>query len=186
MQFNCSVEATHFDEAIAGWRLRLKDGRELTCRFVIMTLGLLSIPTLPLYKGMNAFKGPSFHTFHWPHTSLSMDGKNIAVIGTGATGIQVIAESYERIHRSNLIGMGVLPLEFMPNVNAESLSINGFELFSVEDIKPGDRTANIIISNKDNKSHGFEVTVRIDTPKEWEYFQHGGILQYVIRGLVST
>ena len=97
MQFNCSVEATHFDEAIAGWRLRLKDGRELTCRFVIMTLGLLSIPTLPLYKGMNAFKGPSFHTFHWPHTSLSMDGKNIAVIGTGATGIQVIAEIADKV-----------------------------------------------------------------------------------------
>ena len=108
--------------------------------------------------------------------------KGVSLLGVKA----VIAESYERIHRSNLIGMGVLPLEFMPNVNAESLSINGFELFSVEDIKPGDKTANVIISNKDNKSHGFEVTVRIDTPKEWEYFQHGGILQYVIRGLVSA
>ena len=108
--------------------------------------------------------------------------KGVSLLGVKA----VIAESYERIHRSNLIGMGVLPLEFMPNVNAESLSINGFELFSVEDIKPGDKTANVIISNKDNKSHSFEVTVRIDTPKEWEYFQHGGILQYVIRGLVST
>jgi len=108
--------------------------------------------------------------------------KGVSLLGVKA----VIAESYERIHRSNLIGMGVLPLEFMPHVNAESLSINGFELFSVEDIKPGDKTANVIISNKDNKSHGFEVTVRIDTPKEWEYFQHGGILQYVIRGLVSA
>ena len=108
--------------------------------------------------------------------------KGVSLLGVKA----VIAESYERIHRSNLIGMGVLPLEFMPNVNAESLSINGFELFSVEDIKPGDKTANVIISNKDNKSHSFEVTVRIDTPKEWEYFQHGGILQYVIRGLVSA
>ena len=108
--------------------------------------------------------------------------KGVSLLGVKA----VIAESYERIHRSNLIGMGVLPLEFMPNVNAESLSINGFELFSVEDIKPGDKTANVIISNKDNKSHSFEVTVRIDTPKEWEYFEHGGILQYVIRGLVSA
>ena len=108
--------------------------------------------------------------------------KGVSLLGVKA----VIAESYERIHRSNLIGMGVLPLEFMPNVNAESLSINGFELFSVEDIKPGDKTANVIISNKDNKSHSFEVTVRIDTPKEWEYFLHGGILQYVIRGLVSA
>ena len=108
--------------------------------------------------------------------------KGVSLLGVKA----VIAESYERIHRSNLIGMGLLPLEFLPNENAESLSINGFELFSVEDIKPGDKTANVIISNKDNKSHSFEVTVRIDTPKEWEYFQHGGILQYVIRGLVST
>ena len=108
--------------------------------------------------------------------------KGVSLLGVKA----VIAESYERIHRSNLIRMGVLPLEFMPNVNAESLSINGFELFSVEDIKPGDKTANVIISNKDNKSHSFEVTVRIDTPKEWEYFLHGGILQYVLRGLVSA
>jgi len=108
--------------------------------------------------------------------------KGVSLLGVKA----VIAESYERIHRSNLIGMGVLPLEFMANENAESLSINGFESFSVEDIKPGDKTANVIISNKDNKSQSFEVTVRIDTPKEWEYFQHGGILQYVIRGLVST
>ena len=108
--------------------------------------------------------------------------KGVSLLGVKA----VIAESYERIHRSNLIGMGVLPLEFMANENAESLSINGFELFSIEDIKPGDKTANVIISNKDDKSQSFEVTVRIDTPKEWEYFQHGGILQYVIRGLVST
>ena len=108
--------------------------------------------------------------------------KGVSLLGVKA----VIAESYERIHRSNLIGMGVLPLEFLPNENAESLSINGFESFTIEDIKPGDKTAKIIISNKDNKSDTFEVTVRIDTPKEWEYFQHGGILQYVIRGLVST
>ncbi len=108
--------------------------------------------------------------------------KGVSLLGVKA----VIAESYERIHRSNLIGMGVLPLEFLPNENAESLSINGFESFSIEDINPGDKTAKIIISNKDNKSQSFEVTVRIDTPKEWEYFQHGGILQYVIRGLVST
>ena len=108
--------------------------------------------------------------------------KGVSLLGVKA----VIAESYERIHRSNLIGMGVLPLEFLPNENAESLSINGFESFSIEDIKPGDKTAKIIISSEDNKSDNFEVTVRIDTPKEWEYFQHGGILQYVIRGLVST
>ena len=108
--------------------------------------------------------------------------KGVSLLGVKA----VIAESYERIHRSNLIGMGVLPLEFLPNENAESLSITGFESFTIEDIKPGDKTAKIIISSKDNKSDTFEVTVRIDTPKEWEYFQHGGILQYVIRGLVST
>lgn len=108
--------------------------------------------------------------------------KGVSLLGVKA----VIAESYERIHRSNLIGMGVLPLEFMANENADSLSINGFESFSIEDIKPGDKTANVMISNKDDKSQSFGVTVRIDTPKEWEYFQHGGILQYVIRGLVST
>ncbi|MBE3604706.1 NAD(P)/FAD-dependent oxidoreductase, partial [bacterium] len=67
MQFNCKVEAAHFDEVENLWRLTLSDGRELTCRFPILAVGLLSIPTPPKIKGMEKFKGRSFHTFYWPH-----------------------------------------------------------------------------------------------------------------------
>ena len=68
MQFNCRVDAAHYDEAQNLWRAAAcSDGRELTCRFLILALGLLSMPTLPRVEGMESFKGRSFHTFHWPH-----------------------------------------------------------------------------------------------------------------------
>ncbi len=97
MQFNCTVEAAHFDETANLWRLRIADGREITCRFVVMALGLLSTPTLPRYEGMDDFKGRSFHTFYWPHEPLDLTGKKVAVIGTGATGIQVIGEIGDKV-----------------------------------------------------------------------------------------
>ena len=97
MQFNCQVEAAHFDEKDNLWRLRLSDGRQLTCRFIVLALGLLSTPTLPRYEGMNKFRGRSFHTFHWPHEKLDLAGKKVAVIGTGATGIQLIAEIPDKV-----------------------------------------------------------------------------------------
>jgi cation diffusion facilitator CzcD-associated flavoprotein CzcO len=97
MQFNAKVEAAHYDEAHNLWRLKIADGREVTCRFVIMALGLLSIPTLPRFEGMDSFKGHSFHTFYWPHEPVELAGKKVAVIGTGATGIQVIAEIADKV-----------------------------------------------------------------------------------------
>jgi cation diffusion facilitator CzcD-associated flavoprotein CzcO len=97
MQFNCRVDAAHYDEAANAWRLTLSDGRTLSSRFVIMTLGLLSIPTLPRFEGMDRFKGHSFHTFHWPHEGVELAGKKVAVIGTGATAIQVIAEIADKV-----------------------------------------------------------------------------------------
>ena len=97
MQFNCRVEAAHYDEAQNLWRIGTSDGRELTCRFLIMTLGLLSMPTYPRLEGMGDFKGRSFHTFHWPHEPVDMTGKKVAVIGTGATGIQVIGEIADKV-----------------------------------------------------------------------------------------
>jgi cation diffusion facilitator CzcD-associated flavoprotein CzcO len=97
MQFNCKVETMRYDEADKSWRLSIDDGRELTCRFVIMATGLLSIPTLPRYEGMDQFKGRSFHTFYWPHEEVELAGKKVAVIGTGATGIQVIAEIADKV-----------------------------------------------------------------------------------------
>lgn len=92
MQFNCRLEAAHYDDAENLWRLKVNDGRELTCRFMIMGLGLLSMPTMPRVPGVDDFKGQSFHTFHWPHEPVELKGKKVAVIGTGATAIQLIPE----------------------------------------------------------------------------------------------
>jgi cation diffusion facilitator CzcD-associated flavoprotein CzcO len=97
MQFNCRVDAARYDEAENLWHVRVSDGRDLTCRFLVLTLGLLSIPTLPRLEGMGAFKGRSFHTFHWPHEPVDMTGKRVAVVGTGATGIQVIGEIADKV-----------------------------------------------------------------------------------------
>jgi cation diffusion facilitator CzcD-associated flavoprotein CzcO len=97
MQFNARVEAAEFDEAADLWRLGLADGRKLTCRFLILGIGLLSIPTLPRVEGIERFKGRSFHTFHWPHEPVDLAGKKVAVIGTGATGIQVIGEIADKV-----------------------------------------------------------------------------------------
>ena len=108
-----------------------------------------------------------------------------AAKGTGLLGVKaVIAESYERIHRSNLIGMGILPLEFMNEDNAKSHGIEGFESFTITNLSLGVDQVNVIKSSN-NISEEFTVKVRIDTPKEWEYYQHGGILHYVIRKIVA-
>ena len=97
MQFNCRVQAMHYDDNTHSWRLVLDDGRELRCRFVIMALGLLSAPTPPRFDGMDSFKGRSFHTYHWPHEPLDLSAKKVAIIGTGATAIQIIAEIADKV-----------------------------------------------------------------------------------------
>jgi len=97
MQFNCKVEAMHFDEARDLWRVKVGDGRELTCRFVVLAVGLLSVPTMPRLEGIDSFKGRSFHTYYWPHEPVDMAGKKVAVIGTGATGIQLIGEIADKV-----------------------------------------------------------------------------------------
>jgi len=97
MQFNCRIAAMLFDEGTNTWLLRLQDQREITCRFVISSLGPLSAPTLPHYEGMDRFEGASFHTFDWPREPVELAGKRVAVIGTGATGIQVIGEIADKV-----------------------------------------------------------------------------------------
>jgi aconitate hydratase len=97
----------------------------------------------------------------------------------------VIAESYERIHRSNLVGMGVLPLEFKAGQNAESLGLTGKELFSI-DIKHGDlHVGQTLTVNVVSEGKSFDATTRLDTAVELEYFKNGGSLQYVLRKLVN-
>jgi cation diffusion facilitator CzcD-associated flavoprotein CzcO len=97
MHFNCTVERAIFDETSSLWRVGLADGRQMTCRFLVTALGPLSIPTLPRYDGMDEFKGQSWHTAHWPHEPVELAGKKVAVIGTGATGIQVIADIADKV-----------------------------------------------------------------------------------------
>lgn len=102
----------------------------------------------------------------------------------------VIAESYERIHRSNLIGMGILPLQFQPGESSESLGLTGEEVFDILGLdaasKPGGRLE-VTVTSVDNggATRTFEVAVRIDTPQESEYYRHGGILHYVLRQLAA-
>ena len=98
----------------------------------------------------------------------------------------VIAKSYERIHRSNLIGMGVLPLQFKDNCDAESLNLNGSEEYSITgQTDPNNKIANVVAKCSSGKEILFDALIRIDTPKEREYFEHGGILHYVLRQIIN-
>ncbi|HEY0767146.1 MAG TPA: aconitase family protein, partial [Steroidobacteraceae bacterium] len=111
-----------------------------------------------------------------------------AAKGTVLLGVRVvIAESFERIHRSNLIGMGVAPLQFLPGQNVASLGLTGREVFDVEGLSRGDaREVTVTARPDEGKPVQFTARLRIDTPKEREYYRHGGILQYVLRQLAST
>jgi aconitate hydratase len=97
----------------------------------------------------------------------------------------VIAQSYERIHRSNLVGMGVLPLQFADGEGPQSLGLTGNETFDVADVAEGSRTTTLTAHPDDGEAVSFEVTVRIDTPQEWLYYSHGGILHFVLRQLAA-
>ncbi len=105
-----------------------------------------------------------------------------AAKGTKLLGVRaVIAQSFERIHRSNLVGMGVLPLQFKPEDSVASLGLTGHETFSIEGIAELPRELKVRADEKE-----FTVTLRIDTPREADYYRHGGILQYVLRGLLAA
>jgi aconitate hydratase len=117
----------------------------------------------------------------------SGSSRDWAAKGTSLLGVRAaIAESFERIHRSNLVGMGVLPLQYPEGESAESLGISGEEEFTItglaEPMNAGDLPRTVSVRAGDVE---FEARVRIDTPKEAEYFRHGGILQYVLRSLLG-
>ncbi|MDO8186212.1 aconitate hydratase [Conexibacter sp. JD483] len=114
----------------------------------------------------------------------SGSSRDWAAKGTNLLGVRaVIAESFERIHRSNLVGMGVLPLQFKDGESAASLGLTGFETFTIAGIS-GDTVPREVTVKADDKE--FTVTVRIDTPKEQRYYRNGGILQYVLRELLAA
>jgi aconitate hydratase len=111
-----------------------------------------------------------------------------AAKGAQLLGIRaVIAESYERIHRSNLIGMGVLPLEFVPGASVNSLQLTGVETFSIPgiaSITPG-KHLEVTAVDSDGKAISFTAVVRLDTEVEVEYFKHKGILPFVLREMIK-
>ena len=121
----------------------------------------------------------------------SGSSRDWAAKGTALLGVKaVIAESYERIHRSNLVGMGVLPLQFNNNENAEKLGLDGSETFDIkgiEELNNGKIPQNVeVIATGKNGTKTFTAKVRIDTPGEADYFRHGGILPYVLRQLAAS
>ncbi len=114
----------------------------------------------------------------------SGSSRDWAAKGTALLGVRaVIAESFERIHRSNLIGMGVLPLQFADGQTRESLGLTGEEVFSVSGLAGVDQLPRTVTVHADDKR--FEATVRIDTPGEGDYYRHGGIMQFVLRSLLD-
>ena len=124
----------------------------------------------------------------------SGSSRDWAAKGPKLLGVRaVIAESYERIHRSNLVGMGVLPLQFPDGESAASLGLTGEEVVSVSGVAEAmaggarrRRRCACARSAADDGPIEFDATVRIDTPREAEYFRHGGILQYVLRALLAA
>ena len=111
-----------------------------------------------------------------------------AAKGTVLLGVRaVIAESFERIHRSNLVGMGVLPLEFTNGATRQSLGLTGFETFDIEGLDESlrPRATLTVRATGAGGAKSFQVLARIDTPEELNYYRHGGILPYVLRQLVG-
>jgi aconitate hydratase len=147
--------------------------------------------TVPVYDAAMAYA-----QHHTPLVILagkeygSGSSRDWAAKGTALLGVKaVIAQSYERIHRSNLIGMGVLPLQFPDGMSADSLGLQGDEVFTIRGITefnagliPGEVDVEAVAA--DGRTVEFSARVRVDTPGEAEYYRHGGILQYVLRSLV--
>ncbi|HWX46277.1 MAG TPA: aconitate hydratase AcnA [Solirubrobacteraceae bacterium] len=149
-----------------GVTLHLPDGEQLSIYDAAMRYAQEGVPLVVL-AGREYGSGSS---------------RDWAAKGTKLLGVRaVIAQSFERIHRSNLVGMGVLPLLFKPGDSAASLDLTGHETFSIEGIAELPHELSVRADEKE-----FAVTVRIDTPREAEYFRHGGILQYVLRGLLAA
>jgi aconitate hydratase len=154
-----------------GWTLHQPSGEKMTIYDAAMRYKQEGVPLMVL-AGKEYGAGSS---------------RDWAAKGTLLLGVRaVIAESYERIHRSNLVGMGVLPLEFKTGETAESLGLTGHESFSVEGVSKLAPRAKLRVQARDDrgKEKIFEVVARADTPEEVAYYRHGGILPYVLRQML--
>ncbi|HXD58264.1 MAG TPA: aconitate hydratase [Thermoleophilaceae bacterium] len=153
-----------------GFTLHLPDGGETTIFEAAMQYADEGVP-LGVLAGKEYGSGSS---------------RDWAAKGPLLLGVRfVIAESYERIHRSNLVGMGILPLQFREGQTAESLGLTGHEVFDLEELSEGARSLRVGATPEDGEPIAFDATVRIDTPNEWLYYRHGGILHYVLRQLLA-
>jgi aconitate hydratase len=154
-----------------GWTLHLPGGEKISIYDAAVHYREAGVP-LAVIAGKEYGSGSS---------------RDWAAKGTRLLGVRaVIAESYERIHRSNLIGMGVLPLEFKPGENRESLGLTGHEVFDIEGVASLAPKKPIMVHAKaaDGRVATFSVIARADTPEEVSYYHHGGILQYVLRQML--
>ena len=151
----------------------LPDGEQMSIFDAAMKYVVAGVPTIVI-AGKEYGSG----------SSRDWAAKGPALLGVRA----VIAESYERIHRSNLIGMGVMPLQFREGETAETLGLGGEEVFEIRDLGAAitSRIARVSARNENGWSRDFEVHVRLDTPQEVEYYRHGGILHYVLRQLAGS
>jgi len=117
----------------------------------------------------------------------SGSSRDWAAKGPRLLGVRaVIAESFERIHRSNLVGMGILPLQFLPGQNPASLGLTGKERFDIVGLSEMPKELAVTATTDDGKAKSFKALVRIDTPQEHQYYRHGGILEYVLRQLAKS
>jgi len=159
-------------EREGGFTRHFPDGEETTIYEAAMRYGGDGVPLVVL-AGKEYGSGSS---------------RDWAAKGTSLLGVRaVIAESFERIHRSNLIGMGVVPLQFPEGQSIDSLGLTGEETFEVGDLQNGGAKQVAVTANRDGGDEiSFEATVRIDTPNEVTYFQNGGILHRVLRDLNTS
>jgi aconitate hydratase len=156
-------------EKAGGFTRHFPDGAETTIYDAAMDYAAAGVP-LVILAGKEYGSG----------SSRDWAAKGTKLLGVGA----VIAESFERIHRSNLIGMGVLPLQFADGESVASLGLTGAERFTITGIADADEVPHTLTVTADDRE--FDVTVRIDTPKEQIYYRHGGILQFVLRQLLAS
>ena len=154
-----------------GWTRHLPDGEQMSIYEAAMKYKAENTPLVVL-------GGKEYGT----GSSRDWAAKGTILLGVKA----VICESFERIHRSNLVGMGVLPLQFADGDSHESLGLTGLETYDIEGLQRGAKSVSVTATTDDGKVTTFQAKVRIDTPKEWDYYEHGGILQYVIRQLAAA
>ncbi len=154
-----------------------------------VTLHIPSGETLSIFDAAMKYKGASTPLVILAGKEYGTgSSRDWAAKGTMLLGVKaVIAESFERIHRSNLIGMGVLPLQFKDGENALSLKLTGKETFDIVGLEQGGaKTVRVIAHGDGGRTTAFEARLRIDTPKELDYYRHGGILHYVLRQLAGA